>query len=79
MPLVRLKGNVPLKGKPVPVKVNAVLVNEKVVNWRVVPVVFVLPKPALIAGSLYAMRSSPPSTIAVLTINSLRFNVTLAY
>jgi hypothetical protein len=78
MPLVLLKGKVPLKGKPVPVKVND-LVNEKVVNWRVVPAVFVLPKPALIAGSLYAMRSSPPSTITVLTISNLRFNMILAH
>lgn len=72
-PPVPLKpGKVPFpKGMlPVLVKLNSVLVNEKVVITRVAPVV--PPKPARTAGSLYAIRSSPTSTNTVLTIRSFR-------
>ncbi len=56
---------------PVPLKEKVpVLLKEKVVIERDVPVV--PPKPALTAGSLYATRSSPASTITVLTIRSFR-------
>lgn len=76
IPLVPLTGKVPvpLTGK-VPVLVNEkvpVLVNEIVVE-PVVP-----PRPALTAGSLYAMRSSPANTITVLKIRSFRSKLSLA-